>query len=722
MTFLAPWLIAGVLVAGVPLVIHLLNRPRYRPEPWGAMQFLVVAVRRRSRTIKLQQILLLVLRMLFFVLLALALSLPVLRAWNIGTGKQPTTHVFIFDGSYSMRQGQHKDNAFHKTRESALNIVDEMRPQDNALIIVAGQKPRAVTPRPLFNKADIQKKIERLEPGWETADLPKAIEYATWLLDFSAQPRHRIYLLTDCQEHGWGLDKNARWTKTREAWEETKLEPHLYVLSQPAEEKVRNYAIIDFRFRYPLLDIHRPGKILAEIQNYTSSTQSVELVFSVDNREVERGNVALKEGITSEDFGHKFDEAGAHAVTVEIFDDDMPVDNKAYLAMEVLKTIPVLLVEGGAEEGNFAAGGSLLEWALEAGGTEKDGGLFRVDTVDEVELDKMDFSSLLKYKSVILANVSSLPPDFITALTEFVRDGGGLMIGLGSNIKPATYNRLYKGEDGLMPASIGEIEEREIAPLIPSFPAGRAVDVLRFFDVSRTRKLNEARVESFYKCNLSEDTTVVGLLADMPFLMVKPFGEGIVVLWSTTFDLEWTNFGAIPDFVPLMQNLAFYMSSAVVPPINLAQGETLVYSYSRAQIAALNENPDKEPAPAPQACRVITPEGETNEVELLTKMGETVGYWPDTMRPGIYEVEARGVPNRYYAVHLPYGEGDLSKLDEDAKESLTRRLPTTFVKNDTELQNAIEKETGVRDLSSPLAWLAILVLVTDLILSWRFSG
>ena len=41
--FVHPALAFGALLAGVPLIIHLLNRQRHKPVPWAAMRFVLAA-------------------------------------------------------------------------------------------------------------------------------------------------------------------------------------------------------------------------------------------------------------------------------------------------------------------------------------------------------------------------------------------------------------------------------------------------------------------------------------------------------------------------------------------------------------------------------------------------------------------------------------------------------------------------------------------------------
>ena len=77
--FLHPGLAWGALLAGVPILIHLLNRQRFSPTPWGAMRFVEAAWRRTRRRMQLENLLLLLLRAGAIALLALALARPFLE-------------------------------------------------------------------------------------------------------------------------------------------------------------------------------------------------------------------------------------------------------------------------------------------------------------------------------------------------------------------------------------------------------------------------------------------------------------------------------------------------------------------------------------------------------------------------------------------------------------------------------------------------------------------
>src|SRR2546430_7386410 len=85
--FLSPLtaLVTVVGAASIPIIIHLLNRKRYRIVPWAAMRFLLAAQKRTVRKLRVEQWLLLAIRTLIILLLILAMVsvLPWLEpVWN----------------------------------------------------------------------------------------------------------------------------------------------------------------------------------------------------------------------------------------------------------------------------------------------------------------------------------------------------------------------------------------------------------------------------------------------------------------------------------------------------------------------------------------------------------------------------------------------------------------------------------------------------------------
>src|SRR5918993_864766 len=95
---------AGVLAMAIPVVIHILNRRRFKTVTWAAMEFLLRAMRKNRRRLRFEQWVLLATRCALVLLLGMALARP-LGCENptmAVMGGRTGISVFVVDNSYSM--------------------------------------------------------------------------------------------------------------------------------------------------------------------------------------------------------------------------------------------------------------------------------------------------------------------------------------------------------------------------------------------------------------------------------------------------------------------------------------------------------------------------------------------------------------------------------------------------------------------------------------------
>ena len=94
---------AGALCALGPVIIHLLNRRRFRVVQWAAMDFLREAMQRNRRIMQLRDILLLLLRTAAVLLFGLALARPFFASSSeTFDDRQPLHAIIVVDNSLSM--------------------------------------------------------------------------------------------------------------------------------------------------------------------------------------------------------------------------------------------------------------------------------------------------------------------------------------------------------------------------------------------------------------------------------------------------------------------------------------------------------------------------------------------------------------------------------------------------------------------------------------------
>ena len=102
---LATWqfALAGMACASVPVLLHLLNRRRFRVVEWAAMQFLREALQRNRRIMQIRDLLLMLLRAAAVLLFGLALARPFFTARHEPhDAGQPVHAVLLIDNSLSM--------------------------------------------------------------------------------------------------------------------------------------------------------------------------------------------------------------------------------------------------------------------------------------------------------------------------------------------------------------------------------------------------------------------------------------------------------------------------------------------------------------------------------------------------------------------------------------------------------------------------------------------
>src|SRR5437868_6006690 len=116
MEFIHPWYMAagGALISS-PILIHLINRMRFKRLRWAAMEFLLKSQKRNRRRLIIEQLLLLMLRCLLILLAALLMSRFIGCTGALGGTfeQKPNLHVIILDDTLSMLdKGKEKDDCF----------------------------------------------------------------------------------------------------------------------------------------------------------------------------------------------------------------------------------------------------------------------------------------------------------------------------------------------------------------------------------------------------------------------------------------------------------------------------------------------------------------------------------------------------------------------------------------------------------------------------------
>src|SRR5437773_993956 len=123
--FLNPYtMVAGAALVSSPIIIHLINRLRYRRVKWAAMEFLLKSQKRNRRRLIIEQLILLALRILLVLLIGVLLARFISDALAL-TQPQSTQHVVVLDDTASMGDAWRQDGQPRSTFDVAKKAIVE---------------------------------------------------------------------------------------------------------------------------------------------------------------------------------------------------------------------------------------------------------------------------------------------------------------------------------------------------------------------------------------------------------------------------------------------------------------------------------------------------------------------------------------------------------------------------------------------------------------------
>ncbi len=747
MGFFNPALLWFALGGAIPVIIHLLHRQKFRRVRWAAMEFLLAALRKTQRRMRLENLLLLLLRVLIMAVLALAVARPFFHeAPLMALGDSDTHHLFVMDVSYSMAYKRAQNTSLDVARKAAEALLKEIREseQDRFTLLTMSSFPEALL-KERNRKDQIVKALAELKP----ADYGTSV-YATMLeiralLDSTRNRDRRVYLFTDLQMAGWAHREEAEAKRLADLLKalSSRENTRFYLFDAGAPDPI-NHAVVDLRVDRRVVTTKRATHFHVELHNFSTTPipdKSVSLY--VDDNLFETKRTALPPNVTTTlTFRYDFAAAGPHAVRAALEPDYLDTDDQRHLALDVKSSIRGLVVDG--EPGNRPAEGETFTYvmALDPMGRAD---YFSVD-VKTVELFSAE--GLEAYDFLVLANVQSLTGDKIEKVEQFVRRGGGLFITLGARVDKVSFNDgLWNKGAGLAPAQLEEITgvapegqlERGIERRIARFAIQHPI--FRVFREQLGAAVYSLVFYKYYKVKDHDPDRVLAAFDDptsSPLWLEKPFGEGKVLLMTSTLDSEWNaGIQAHPPYLVLMQEISSYLATRPAVQRNLFVGDLIQAEFP----AELYQPPFTLETPALGAVTIpaSAPEKEqkffrlfyparakADDPRILHNQGVTHAGKYTLRREASREEEKL---TAYFAVNvLPRSptpdeireaEGNLERI---SREELRRRFPEFKA-------DFLGDRKEVQDVSAPpgsslwkyLLYLALGFILLESVLAWLFG-
>ncbi|MFI5454523.1 MAG: BatA domain-containing protein [Isosphaerales bacterium] len=532
------FLAAGAAVA-VPIVIHLLFRQRARRVELGTLQFLRVALRDHAHRRKIRRWILLALRSAGVLLLALLFARPY---WNArGELGREREVVLLIDRSASMAAGGPGASPFDKAERQAGEVLQDM--PAGAAVHLAYFDAGGVAP------ARAARIDPAAVPNLSGTDYTQALGWARDIVVGSRRLNRQVFLWTDLQRCGLGSPSGERFPPGADV-----------EIIDVGRSLTRNLAVEEVQAERTDLQDGKPVVVAARVFNAgLFPARDVRVKLSLE------GMPAIEQTLTVE--GHarrlvRFEvpirEPGLYHGYVEAAaEDDLPFDNRRWLAFEARPTERVLLVDGEPGTSVFGNETYYLETALRLALPGHDPNASATPYVPEHLAWNGRSGSLPglgRFRIVALCNVPDLAPADAGALEGFVTGGGTLIIFTGDRVKPGAYAALQ--EANVMPGRLGEPAEdgpyrfagwEKDHPVLAPFtdPLHGDLRTLRFRRITRVAPDPLARVLA----------TAQG---GSPLLVERSHGAGKCLLFAFPADNAWGEWAIHRLYLPLVHQLVGY--------------------------------------------------------------------------------------------------------------------------------------------------------------------
>lgn len=695
MGFLNLMMLAGLAAVAIPPLIHLLNRRRHDVVDWGAMQFLLVSQTTR-RKLLLDELILMALRMGLIALLVLALAAP----YAVGSwlGKMQTSRdvVLVIDGTASMDlTGGDKATPFDAARAAASEYLQGLAQGDRVAVLLARQPPELVVGEFTQDRLLVHDTVAELPAPRGVPDWPRTLEAALGLLkEQGRHPRQEIVLFSDLQKHGWTDPRTlTQWERLAPQWHlmrENLLKISAVDVAPEAPRDWPNYAVAPLKTTRSLAWLGQLLKVQGALRlsGLTEFAAPHRLRYEIDGQV--SGDIALPRdanvvsGQIPFHFHHRFDAPGTHLVSVIVEPDPpeserpagyrlrdcLPADNRQDIVVEVVRELPVLLVDG-ADKLTPESSTFFLDKALAGPADSKQAATVLAETIIAADLTAAllaETPGRPRPRVLVLADVPRLEPAQVDAVEQYVAEGGSVLVVLGPRTERDFFNEhCYRNGHGWLPVKLDKIEGDETKPELAARPDAKRFQhpALEMFQDDGGAAFAQVRLPRWWKVTAAARASVGALLTSTdPLLVEQAYKKGRVMVCTAPLDRAWgSNFPSLWEFPVLVHELIYSLADSRAGEWNVQPGQPV------------RLRPQAFGGDAPPERLLITP-----------PVGKPLSVRPDawpwsfagTGAVGAYRVQAEQRPPVFFAVHGDPRESDLTPCSAEDRRRLAQLVPLRF--------------------------------------------
>jgi hypothetical protein len=722
---------SGLVV--IPVVVHLLFRPKPKVQSFPAA-VLLKSVRRRSQAIlKLKHVILLLLRMAALLLIVLAVARPLLKTSVTAGGRREAGAVaIVIDDSYRMQYEEQGLSRFEQAKSLACSTLDALEVGSQITIVFASQEPSEFS----IDVGGGKRCIQDARCSNLSVTCLEAVSKTVAKLDELKGVPRELYVFTDMTRAAWtpnslfALPPTARGTV-------------VYLVEVGTGENA-NAAIESLEVNPAVLRVNQTVRICGVLHNGDVPTEAILALFVEGEK---RDEYVLRLGIDErQSFSFSYPAVGnvLQSGYVQISNADaLKADNVRYFSLNLEKPTAVLAVNGAPSSEPERDELYFLTNAL----SPQTMGLRQVVEIEVITPQQLLGQELDDYKAVILANVYGVSNQAWGKLFRYVSAGGGLVVFGGTKLDEKNYGT-SSGAATLLPANVVKTVTPSagvrLTPSAPNHPIAKAFEGGRNGDLSQAlftnflelqpvriaKKTGESekeqpangkkdgaegaesappKTEAGNSRTEMEDVGQVLMTFDrnLPALVQRDVGRGKVLMFASSCDADWSDFPKFPAYVPFVHELVKFVCRFETPKRDFLVGASVMIEVEPAAV-------DVRPA-------VYGPTGEkltSPAVDPVTR----AAFVRDTLVPGNYEVRYT-VENRQrrsgWAVNLDCSEHGTALVQAATLEGQLPQMRVLLARDRAELEEHVRTVHSGKEYAQYVLAALLLLMVAELFFANR---
>lgn len=398
MAFTNPLLLIGLVAILVPIIIHLFNFRRYKTVYFSNVKMLEDIKKKTKREQTIQQLVVLMLRILGIAALVFAFAQPFIPTNHQKSKKGNLVTIFL-DNSYSMEANSKEGSLLYDAVDAAKSIVNAFGFSDDFVLTTqnfSGEESH------VLNKDQMLEMLDKIQASPNSRTFKDILTFEKNSGSTSNKGNVVHYYISDFQKNNFNIaDLKTDSTTTT------------FLIPMPTKES-NNVGIDSCWFMSPVFKVGNQVTLFARIHNYgKDEVNKIPVKLYVNGKQKAVAAIDLQAGAYTDcRMVYNIESVGTQCARLVLEDAPIVFDDQLFFTYEVTDNTSIIAIQG-KEQNRFL-------YALY--------GKDSVFNYESMAYNQVNYTQLKNCDVAILSEVPQISSGMADELSKFVKGGGTLLV------------------------------------------------------------------------------------------------------------------------------------------------------------------------------------------------------------------------------------------------------------------------------------------------------